>query len=234
MKTLLDDFGFEHDIADNGRIAIEKLQKKSYDIILMDLHMPEMNGFETTEYIRRKMNSQVPIIALTADVTTADLTKCTAVGMNDYISKPLDEKLLYNKIIELLKDPETNDPLPEKKPEYVDLTSLKSRTKGNRELLMEMIALYIEQTPPLIKQMKQGVQDNDWDSVYSAAHKLIPSFSIMGMHQDFEDTAKKIQEYSGTQKHPEEIKALVIKLEEVCSNACKELEEELYSIKKSR
>lgn len=196
--------------------------------------MPEMNGFETTEYIRRKMNSQVPIIALTADVTTADLTKCTAVGMNDYISKPLDEKLLYNKIIGLLKDHETGNQIPAKKPEYIDLTSLKSRTKGNHELMMEMIALYIEQTPPLIEQMKKGVNERNWGSVYTAAHKMIPSFSIMGMHQDFEDAAKKIQEYSGTQEHPEEIKTLVIKLEEVCSNACKELEEELNSIKKSR
>jgi len=234
MKTLLDDFGFEHDIADNGRIAIEKLHKKSYDIILMDLHMPEMNGFEATEYIRGKMNSHIPIIALTADVTTADLAKCTAVGMNDYISKPLDEKLLYDKIIELLKDRESNDPLPAKKPEYVDLTSLKRRTKGDRELMMEMISLYIEQTPPLIKQMKQGVHDKDWGSVYSAAHKLIPSFSIMGMHQDFEDTAKKIQEHSGTQKHLEEVNPLVLQLEEVCCEACRELEEELNSIKKTR
>ena len=54
MKTLLDDFGFEHDIAGNGKIAIEKLQNKSYDIILMDLHMPEMNGFEATRYIRNR------------------------------------------------------------------------------------------------------------------------------------------------------------------------------------
>ena len=231
MKTLLDDFGFEHDIADNGRIAIEKLQKKSYDIILMDLHMPEMNGFEATEYIRRKMNSQIPIIALTADVTTADLNKCTAVGMNDYISKPLDEKLLYNKIIELLKDPETDNQSNVKKPEYIDLASLKSRTKGNRELMMEMIAIYIEQTPPLIKQMKRGVQDEDWGTVYSAAHKMIPSFSIVGMHQDFEEIARKIQEYSGTQKHTEKVKVLVMKLEEVCSKACKELEEELKSTK---
>lgn len=234
MKTLLDDFGFEHDIADNGRIAIEKLQKKSYDIILMDLHMPEMNGFEATEYIRGKMNSQIPIIALTADVTTADLTKCTAVGMNDYISKPLDEKLLYNKIIKLLKDSETDGPLPLKKPEYVDLTSLKSRTKGNPELMIEMIELYIEQTPPLIKQMKQGVLDKDWGPVYSAAHKIIPSFSIMGMHQDFEETAKKIQELSGTQKNLEDVNELVLQLEEVCREACIELAEELNSIKKSR
>src|SRR6185503_6213215 len=69
MKTLLDDFGFEQDIAANGKIAIEKLKTKSYDIILMDLQMPEMNGFETTEYIRKTMNSKLPIIALTADVT---------------------------------------------------------------------------------------------------------------------------------------------------------------------
>jgi len=102
MKILLDEFGFEHDIADNGKIAIEKLQNNAYDIILMDLQMPEMNGFEATEYIRNTMNSKIPIIALTADVTTVDLAKCKAVGMNDYISKPVDERLLYSKIIELL------------------------------------------------------------------------------------------------------------------------------------
>ena len=103
MKILLEEFGFEHDIADNGKIAIEKLQNNPYDIILMDLQMPKMNGFEATEYIRNTMNSKIPIIALTADVTTVDLSKCKAVGMNDYISKPVDERLLYSKIIELLK-----------------------------------------------------------------------------------------------------------------------------------
>jgi len=103
MRTLLDDFGFECDIATNGKIAVEMLEAKSYDIILMDLQMPEMNGFETTEYIRHTMNSLVPIIALTADVTTADLTKCKAVGMNDYIAKPVDDRLLYSKIVGFVK-----------------------------------------------------------------------------------------------------------------------------------
>jgi CheY-like chemotaxis protein len=65
----------------------------------MDLQMPEMNGFEATEHIRKTMNSTIPIIALTADVTTVDVEKCIAAGMNDYISKPLDEKVLYTKII---------------------------------------------------------------------------------------------------------------------------------------
>jgi two-component system, chemotaxis family, CheB/CheR fusion protein len=60
MKTLLDDFGFERDIAANDRIAIEKLEAGSYDIILMDLQMPEMNGFEATEYIRNKNETKDP------------------------------------------------------------------------------------------------------------------------------------------------------------------------------
>ena len=103
MKIILEDFKFKYDIADNGKIAIEKMQTEAYDIILMDLQMPEMNGFEATEYIRNTLKSKIPIIALTADVTTVDLEKCTAAGMNDYVSKPLDERILYTKMIELLK-----------------------------------------------------------------------------------------------------------------------------------
>jgi signal transduction histidine kinase/CheY-like chemotaxis protein len=103
MQTILEDFNFKYDIADNGKIAVNKMQTETYDIILMDLQMPEMNGFEATEYIRNTMNSKIPIIALTADVTTVDVEKCKAVGMNDYMSKPLDEQILYTKIIKLLK-----------------------------------------------------------------------------------------------------------------------------------
>ncbi|MDD3323202.1 MAG: ATP-binding protein, partial [Paludibacter sp.] len=76
MKTLLDDFGFECDIASNGKIATEKMESNSYDIILMDLQMPEMNGFEATDYIRNTLHSNIPIMAFTADVTTVDLAKC--------------------------------------------------------------------------------------------------------------------------------------------------------------
>ncbi|CAM3112872.1 ATP-binding protein [Flavobacterium frigoris] len=98
IKIILLDFGFDIEIADNGQIAVDLLQKNDYDIVLMDLQMPIMNGFETTSYIRNVLNSKIPIIALTADVTTADVEKCISVGMDDYISKPIDEKLLYDKI----------------------------------------------------------------------------------------------------------------------------------------
>lgn len=106
IKIILMDFGFEFEIAEDGKVAIEKLTENEYDIILMDLQMPEMNGFEATVYIREVMNSHIPIIALTADVTTVDFEKCLSVGMNDYISKPIDEKLLYSKIINALKKSE--------------------------------------------------------------------------------------------------------------------------------
>ena len=103
IKIILSDFGFEYEIVDNGKTAIEKMQTNTYDIILMDLQMPEMNGFDATQYIRKTMKSQIPIIALTADVTTADISKCKEFGMDDYISKPINEILLYNKILGLVK-----------------------------------------------------------------------------------------------------------------------------------
>ncbi len=103
IKIILGDFGFEYEIVGNGKLAVEKMQTHTYDIILMDLQMPEMNGFEATEQIRKTLKSQIPIIALTADVTTADLSKCQEFGMNDYISKPINEQLLYSKIVELVE-----------------------------------------------------------------------------------------------------------------------------------
>jgi len=239
MKTLLDDFGFERDIAANGRIAIEKLKEKTYDIILMDLQMPEMNGFEATEYIRNEMKSKIPIIALTADVTTVDLAKCKAVGMNDYIAKPVDERLLYNKIVGLVKKPtlikynanDNDEQMEGKKSRCIDLDYLIRRTKSNPNLMMEMISLYLEQTPPLISTMKQSFKDKDWHLLYSAVHKMIPSFSIMGISTDFENMAKKVQEFASTQKQSEGIHDMVFQLGKVCSQACEELEEELIELK---
>jgi CheY-like chemotaxis protein len=239
MQTLLDDFGFERDIAANGRIAIEKLQAKPYDIILMDLQMPEMNGFEATEYIRNKMNSKIPIIALTADVTTVDLAKCKAVGMNDYIAKPIDEKLLYSKIVGLVKKPANikysdNEGIANserKRIKCTDLAYLTLRTKSNPEMMLEIISAYLEQTPPLINAMNKSLKDKDWNSLQAAVHKMIPSFSIVGISTDFENMAKKVQEYSRTQQPEDEVYDLVLQIGDVCTQACKELEAEYMAIK---
>ncbi len=239
MKTLLDDFGFEREIAANGKIAIEKLQKKNYDIILMDLQMPVMNGFEATDYIRNNMKLNIPIIALTADVTTVGLEKCKAVGMNDYIAKPVDERLLYSKIVGLVKtpgerfvsQPEADVKTSIKKTKCTDLAYLISITKYDVKLMMEMIALYLEQTPTLISLMKKSLLDKDWETLHATAHKIIPSFSIMGISKDYETMAKKVQEYKGAKEQANEIQQLVLQLENICAQACKELEDENTTLK---
>lgn len=238
MKTVLDDFGFERDIAENGKIAIEKLENNTYDIILMDLQMPEMNGFDATEYIRNTMKLTIPIIALTADVTTVDLEKCKAVGMNDYLAKPIDERLLYSKIVSLIKknsvmnEDNIENTVPEiPKIKYINLLYLNQRTKSNPVLMMEMISIYLQQTPPLISSMKLSYINKDWKSLHSAVHKMIPSFSIMGISTDFENMAKKVQEFANTQQEEEDINKMVIQLEKVLNQSCSELEEELNRIK---
>ncbi|HRZ96999.1 MAG TPA: response regulator, partial [Paludibacter sp.] len=107
IKIILNDFGFEHEIVRNGKIAIEKMQTNTYDIILMDLQMPEMNGYDATEYIRKTMKSNIPIIALTADVNSTEIVKCKEFGLDDFISKPINENLLYSKIVELVRKRKT-------------------------------------------------------------------------------------------------------------------------------
>lgn len=103
MKVVLENMGFIPEVAPNGKVAIDMLKKKHYDIILMDLHMPILNGFEATEFIRKHMYSQIPIIALTADVTTTDKEKIQNCGMNDYATKPIKQEILYEKIMTVLE-----------------------------------------------------------------------------------------------------------------------------------
>jgi PAS domain S-box-containing protein len=240
MKTLLDEFGFKCDIAGNGKIAVEKLKTNTFDIVLMDLQMPEMNGFEATDYIRNVLHLTIPIIALTADVTTVDLAKCKAVGMNDYIAKPVDEKILYSKIVGSVKktiniDGDAENAIVKTSTvKYTDLHYLITRTKANPVLMMEMISLYLEQTPPLIGVMKQSWKEKDWSSLYSAVHKMIPSFAIMGISADFENMAKKVQDYAKTQEQSDGISDMVLQIENVCTQACIELKEEFNSIKNTK
>lgn len=234
MKTVLNDFGFACDIADNGEIAIELLRTNRYDLILMDLQMPQMNGFEATEYIRKKMRSRIPIIALTADVTTVDLAKCKEVGMNDYLAKPLDERLLYTKILGFLQkpsdSPEKGADKPKKKDKCINLDCLKRRTKSDPTLMAEMLSLYLAQTETLVAIMKQSMGDKDWTRLHSAVHKMIPSLSIVGINKRFENIAKDLQEFLATSTHTEKIPDLVFELSQVLAQSCVELEEELKTI----
>lgn len=206
----------------------------------MDLQMPEMNGFEATEYIRQTMKSDIPIIALTADVTTVDVAKCKAVGMNDYISKPVDERLLYSKLIGLIRKPVLiieQKGMGNQKTEivkYVDMTYLLKLTKSNPKLIEEMIQAYLKQTPPLLITMKQSFLDKDWGLLKATVHKMTPSFAIMGINPKITEIAIRIQEFSSMLELSDELNDLVLEIEKVATQSIIELKIELNNLYNSQ
>jgi hypothetical protein len=105
-KKVLTDWKLNVEVAENGLVAINKLEKSNFDLILMDIQMPEMDGYDATHYIREKLISpkrDIPIIAMTAHALAGEAEKCLNAGMDDYISKPFDSKVLYYKIVSVLK-----------------------------------------------------------------------------------------------------------------------------------
>ena len=99
---MLKDWGFDFDICGNGKLATEKLKTNSYNLILMDIQMPEMNGYEATEFIREQLKLTIPIIAMTAHALPGEREKCVGFGMTDYISKPIKEIDLRNLITQYM------------------------------------------------------------------------------------------------------------------------------------
>jgi two-component system sensor histidine kinase/response regulator len=106
-------FGFSVDVAENGKEAVEAVQKRRYDLILMDIQMPEMDGYDATRHIR-KAGNDLPIIAMTANAMKGDREKCLEAGMDDYLSKPVNPKELLAKIEHWagISEAETNDHPP--------------------------------------------------------------------------------------------------------------------------
>jgi CheY-like chemotaxis protein len=93
---MLSDWGFQYDICSNGKLAIHQIQQVPYDLVLMDIQMPELNGYETTQVIREELKLALPIIAMTAHALPDEKEKCLACGMTDYLAKPIQENTLLN------------------------------------------------------------------------------------------------------------------------------------------
>lgn len=108
IRRILDRLGFQYHISGDGRKALEELEKNHYDIVLMDVQMPVMDGYECAACIRspksKVLNRDIPIIALTAHAMKGDMEKCISAGMNDYTTKPVNSHALVQKIIGLLKN----------------------------------------------------------------------------------------------------------------------------------
>ncbi len=222
IRTILEEFGVQQVIVNNGLEVIEKLSNDTFDLILMDLQMPIMNGYETTTYIRKTLKSTIPIIALSADVSNSDLEKCKLIGTNAHVAKPIDEQVLYQKMMNVL---EIQVPIKIKqktRKSTVNLDRLYEQTNSNPVLILEMISLYIEQAPTLIAALQEGLTKQDWELIHAAAHKLIPTFAIMGIERKYETKAKKLAVLASTKTQLHLLPKLINELITICEASCED------------
>ncbi len=175
--------------AQNGQEAIEILRSgKTVDIILMDLQMPIMNGFETTEHIRNILKLNVPIIALTANAFKSELEQCIKTGMNDYVTKPFEEERLIavmNKWLSSSIDNsfinKVNNDIDIKDQTLYNLSKLISLSRNDKVYVQKMIQIFVDQTLISIYQMKEAYAIKDLDTLYKIVHKIKPSIDGMGI-----------------------------------------------------
>jgi CheY-like chemotaxis protein/nitrogen-specific signal transduction histidine kinase len=104
VSSLFSENNLNLQVAENGRLCLQMLKENEYDIVLMDMEMPVMNGYEATNEIRQTLKSNIPIIAITAHAMAGERERCLNLGMNDYVSKPINSVLLFEKMFELTKN----------------------------------------------------------------------------------------------------------------------------------
>jgi PAS domain S-box-containing protein len=188
-KSILKNWECHIDVAENGLVAIEKIKNNSYDVVLMDIQMPVMDGYEATKAIRMMdQSADVPIIALTANATQNDVEKCLAAGMNDYLAKPFTPEDLYHKLFDELKiTPVLREiklpppPAPPAAAVSYNLDYLRSVSGNNVEFIREMVSTFIQTVPAILDDMVQAMEHKDWVKLGRLAHQVKPSFTLMGL-----------------------------------------------------
>jgi two-component system, sensor histidine kinase and response regulator len=175
--TLLEKHGHTVSVAGNGREALTAMAAVQFDLVLMDVQMPEMGGFETSEVIRlqeAQSGRHTPIIGLTAHAMNGDRERCLAAGMDEYIAKPLRPKQLFAAIDKLTAGTLAKKPLPSNDGELVD------RFGGDLEFFRDMLARFEEQLPKGISQIRDAAGGGNAEALANAAHKLRGSALIFG------------------------------------------------------
>ncbi|KAF2338471.1 GAF domain-containing hybrid sensor histidine kinase/response regulator [Flavobacterium tistrianum] len=187
-KSVINNFGFDLDIAQNGEEGIELLSQKKYDLVLMDLQMPVKDGYQTTEYIRNEMNSNIPIIAMTAHSLVGEQERCYKVGMNAYVPKPFKQAVLL-KAIKTVMSPDADT----HHKRIIDMSFLDEMSGGDLEFSKEMINLFVEKIPSQATQLQEAFKRTDYDNVKKLAHNMKSSMDIF-MLQDLSNCLSIIEE----------------------------------------
>ncbi|MDO8282237.1 MAG: response regulator [Thermodesulfovibrionia bacterium] len=187
-QKILTKAGYQVDIVENGRLALEALDKKKYDIVLMDIQMPEMDGIKATNEIRLRENNgmHTTIIAMTAHALKGDFERCIEAGMDDYLSKPIEPQEMLEKISKWVRSKivipkpiatKTTDDITESgaKPESdtpVDIKSAMARFDDDKDFYKELLNEFLSYVPDKIKAIEDAVASGDTDTVQKNAHSI--------------------------------------------------------------
>ncbi|MBO9199587.1 MULTISPECIES: PAS domain S-box protein [Niastella] len=183
-ETILNQYGAAISEAVNGMEALEALRNNHFDIVLMDIQMPVMDGLEATHHIRQDLASNIPIIALTANAVKGEMEKCIQAGMNDYLSKPFEEEDLVRLIAKWLGRETHFGPVKitaiDETPLY-DLCKLKQITRGDKKFILKMLQLFISETTIGIKNMETAFEQKDIKQVQFLAHRMKSSLNNLNI-----------------------------------------------------
>ncbi|WP_415327020.1 ATP-binding protein [Chryseobacterium sp. MMS23-Vi53] len=185
MKHLLLQWNIDFDIVSNGLEAVDYLKNNNSDLVLMDIQMPQMDGYAATQQIREVLQLDIPIIAMTAHALAGEREKCLSRGMNEYISKPIKEEELFKLISNfgLKKSDELTTKITEEEPIYqiIDLSYMQSISGGDKSFEQIVTQQFIDNIPQHIEQLTSAYEKQDFTIVKLRAHDLKSSVAIMGL-----------------------------------------------------
>lgn len=185
VALLLQNAGMLPDLAGDGYQAVERLKASpDYDIILMDLQMPVMDGYTAAVRIRQELHLDIPILAMTASTLKEDRDRCAAAGMQDCISKPFDFTDFRRRVARLVRKP-------------YDLGQLESL--NDKGALLEIVDLFLTRTPAVVKEMIAEAGRQDWEKVYRYAHQMKSSTGVIGA-QELVELLRQIEDQARYQK----------------------------------
>jgi CheY-like chemotaxis protein len=180
---MLQKAGIAVDIANHGKEAVALLGRQTYDLIITDLQMPEMDGFQTAAYIRTKLHLPTPIIAMTASALRNEKNRCLDIGMNEYLTKPFAPTVLFYHLRRLLLNNIENGPQavsPERPPKATELYNLSYLEEmDDPEYASEVLDMFLTSTPKALADIKEATLCEEWSEVHKKAHSLKSSLGIL-------------------------------------------------------
>ncbi|WP_304234044.1 ATP-binding protein [Jiulongibacter sediminis] len=234
----LEYLGFKSKEAENGLKAIEIVKKDEFDLILMDIQMPVMDGVQATKVMRDEFHIKTPIIALTANAFKHDIDLYLSNGMNDFITKPYDEQDFFRKIEHVLNLAYEEEELhanesgseiiqdgPEK--ELYDLTVLKQISSFNEELLIKMSSLFIELSKENTFAFQNAVEERNIETIKRLAHKIKPNIDQMGI-TSIKDLVREVEKYDIHSGSWQNLEAMVNQMISVIQEVASSLEKRYF------